>query len=68
MEELKRPRVAKLNIVAAILTARRWETCCCASGEVVEVGWWAASCEPSRGASSERCSIGMNERLGSRVR
>ena len=68
MEELKRPRVPKLSIVAAILNARRCETCCCASGEVVEVGWRAASCEPSRGASSERCSIGVNERVGSRVR
>ena len=62
MEELKRPRVAKLNIVAAILTARRWETCCCAGGEV---GWTAAACEPSRGAASERCSIGVVERVES---
>jgi hypothetical protein len=67
MEELKRPRVAKLNIVAAILNARRWETCRCAGGEVV-VGWRAAACEPSRGAASERCSIGANERVESRVR
>jgi hypothetical protein len=53
MEELKRPRVAKLNIVAAILNARRWETCCGAGGEVVEVDRRAFACEPSRGASSE---------------